>query len=417
MKRKLAGCRIHWACPIDPEIVPAVAPGEQHRGGKRWRGPGDSFTRRSDKLTSNVRGLGRDGGPPFTGRVSSRPAPRGAGRERTMRRYAYVLAVALVALAVPGCNVFSDFGNAECKANNNVGCATGGSPSEAACLDLPGQGFWECNLDIALGAPFPGLSPPAPGTCGVYFCAISSSDAVQQAAAVAGVSTTDPRLTCIPLGTNIVSVGLNQSAVSAMINAPGAPCVGGACNPCDDGQGGTLQSVGENCGGTSMCCQGLTCVGAGASTIGVCQGTPQCAQVPQDPVEECKQACDKANRGLHCQLPEGQPELHEQLQPGIWDVPQELRKPMIDIQMTSTFAPADGSPSRVVTIRISDLREDPDGLWSVAVDETGFKSENHVRIKGADWLNAVEGAAAFLRALVGGRVKDDGGTMTPSLLP
>jgi hypothetical protein len=38
-----------------------------------------------------------------------------------------------------------------------------------------------------------------------------------------------------------------------------------------------------------------------------------------------------------------------------------------------------------------------DGLWSVAVDETGFESENHVRIKGADWLNAIEGAAVFLR--------------------
>jgi hypothetical protein len=38
-----------------------------------------------------------------------------------------------------------------------------------------------------------------------------------------------------------------------------------------------LQSVGENCGGTSTCCQGLTCVGAGASTMGVCQGTPQCS--------------------------------------------------------------------------------------------------------------------------------------------
>lgn len=90
---------------------------------------------------------------------------------------------------------------------------------------------------------------------------------------------------------------------------------------------------------------------------------------------------------------------------------------MINIEMTSTFAPAGGSATRTISIRISDLRKDPDDLWSVAVDVTGFSSDDHVRIKGADWLNAVEGAAHFLRALVGGLVEDDGGTLTPNLLP
>ena len=40
-----------------------------------------------------------------------------------------------------------------------------------------------------------------------------------------------------------------------------------------------------------------------------------------------------------------------------------------------------------------------------------------MRLKGADWLNAIEGATGFLRALAGGKVKDDGGTITPPLLP
>lgn len=87
------------------------------------------------------------------------------------------------------------------------------------------------------------------------------------------------------------------------------------------------------------------------------------------------------------------------------------------IEMIHTFTPSDGSAPRTITIRISDLREEPDGLWSVAVDVLGFKTDDHVRLKGADWLNAIEGAAGFIRALAGGKVKDDGGTITPPLLP
>lgn len=90
---------------------------------------------------------------------------------------------------------------------------------------------------------------------------------------------------------------------------------------------------------------------------------------------------------------------------------------MILIEMTSVFTPADGSASRTITIRVSDLQQDPDDLWSVAVDVIGFKTDDHVRIKGADWLNAIEGAAGFIRQLAGGKVKDYGGTISPLLLP
>jgi hypothetical protein len=90
---------------------------------------------------------------------------------------------------------------------------------------------------------------------------------------------------------------------------------------------------------------------------------------------------------------------------------------MINLEVVSTFAPSDGSAPRTVTIRISDMQHDADGLWSVAVDVIGFKTDDHVRIRGADWLNAIEGAAHFIRGLAGGKVKDDGGTMSPILLP
>jgi hypothetical protein len=87
------------------------------------------------------------------------------------------------------------------------------------------------------------------------------------------------------------------------------------------------------------------------------------------------------------------------------------------IEMISTFTPSDGSAPRTITIRISDLREEPDGLWSVAVEVLGFKTDDHVRLKGADWLNAIEGATGFIRTLAGGKVREYGGTITPLLLP
>ena len=90
---------------------------------------------------------------------------------------------------------------------------------------------------------------------------------------------------------------------------------------------------------------------------------------------------------------------------------------MIDIEIISKLEPTDGSAPRTITIRISDLRQEPNDVWSVAVDVLGFKTVDHTRAYGADWLNAVEGAAGLIRALAGGKVKDYGGTITPALLP
>lgn len=87
------------------------------------------------------------------------------------------------------------------------------------------------------------------------------------------------------------------------------------------------------------------------------------------------------------------------------------------VEIVSTFAPSDGGTPRTITIRMSDLRQEPNELWSVAVDVLGFKTDDHTRAYGADWLNAIEGAAGLIRALAGGKVKDYGGTITPLLLP
>ncbi len=89
---------------------------------------------------------------------------------------------------------------------------------------------------------------------------------------------------------------------------------------------------------------------------------------------------------------------------------------MINIEMISTLTLPDGS-QRTITITIHDLRQDSEDVWSVAVDVLGFKTDDHTRAYGVDWLNAVEGATILLRELAGGKVKDYGGTITPPILP
>ena len=90
---------------------------------------------------------------------------------------------------------------------------------------------------------------------------------------------------------------------------------------------------------------------------------------------------------------------------------------MINVEMESILDLADGSPPRPITIKIHDLRQEPNDLWSVAVDVVGFKTDDHTRAYGQDWLNALEGATLLVRELAGGKVKDYGATITPALLP
>ncbi len=89
---------------------------------------------------------------------------------------------------------------------------------------------------------------------------------------------------------------------------------------------------------------------------------------------------------------------------------------MINVDNVSTLTMPDGS-QRTITIRIHDLKQDSEELWSVAVDIEGFETNDHVRIKGCDWLNAIEGATLFIRGLAGGKVQDCCGTIVPNIVP
>ncbi|WP_437956316.1 hypothetical protein WME76_33435 [Sorangium sp. So ce119] len=89
------------------------------------------------------------------------------------------------------------------------------------------------------------------------------------------------------------------------------------------------------------------------------------------------------------------------------------------LELTTTFTPADGSSPRTITLRISDVRPDPEGFtWSIAVDVLGFEYDDSVRLKQVDWAAAIEDAGRFIKRMVADKVElAGGGTLDPPILP
>lgn len=87
-------------------------------------------------------------------------------------------------------------------------------------------------------------------------------------------------------------------------------------------------------------------------------------------------------------------------------------------ELKAQFHPADGSTPRAITLRISDVREDKPGEWSVAVDVLGFHFDDSVRIPAADWTEAIEHAARFVAQMVNNKIETEGGgTLDPPIHP
>lgn len=88
-------------------------------------------------------------------------------------------------------------------------------------------------------------------------------------------------------------------------------------------------------------------------------------------------------------------------------------------ELTTLFTPADGSEPRIITLRISDVRRDLDGItWSIAVDVLGFKHDDSVRLKQVDWAHAIQDAARFVVRMVADKVElAGGGTLDPPIYP
>ena len=86
-------------------------------------------------------------------------------------------------------------------------------------------------------------------------------------------------------------------------------------------------------------------------------------------------------------------------------------------ELITTFVPADGSAPQTITLRIYDLRPDPDGVtWSIAVDVLGFKHDDRVRLKQVDWAHAIQDAGRFVARMVTDKVElAGGGTLDPPI--
>jgi hypothetical protein len=87
-------------------------------------------------------------------------------------------------------------------------------------------------------------------------------------------------------------------------------------------------------------------------------------------------------------------------------------------ELKAQFTPADGSPARPITLRISDVRESKPGEWSAAVDVLGFHFNDSVLIPAADWAEAIELAARFVAQMVNDKIETEGGgTLDPPIHP
>lgn len=88
-------------------------------------------------------------------------------------------------------------------------------------------------------------------------------------------------------------------------------------------------------------------------------------------------------------------------------------------ELQTIFTPTDGTPPRTITLRISDVRPDPDGAtWSIAVDVLGFEYDDSVRLKQVDWAQAIVNAGQFVARMVNDKVENaGGGTLDPPICP
>jgi hypothetical protein len=109
-----------------------------------------------------------------------------------MQGYVYLVAVALVALAAPGCGLIR-IGQDACDHTPGL-CGPGGSSSGMAACLASGTSFWECNVvDGPNTVPIP-VSHNHLGMCGSFYCASSLADAQNQSGAAG-----DPSLACFPV--------------------------------------------------------------------------------------------------------------------------------------------------------------------------------------------------------------------------
>jgi hypothetical protein len=89
------------------------------------------------------------------------------------------------------------------------------------------------------------------------------------------------------------------------------------------------------------------------------------------------------------------------------------------LELTTIFAPADGSSSRTITLRIGDVRPDPGGhSWSAAIEVLGFEHDDRLRVRQVDWTNAIKDGVNMIAKRVADQVElAGGGTLDPPIHP
>jgi hypothetical protein len=89
------------------------------------------------------------------------------------------------------------------------------------------------------------------------------------------------------------------------------------------------------------------------------------------------------------------------------------------LETKTVFSPADGSAPRTVTLRLGDVRQDPDGAtWSIAVDILGLDDDESVRLKQVDWAQAIVDGGQFIARRVNDKIAAaGGGTLDPPIHP
>jgi hypothetical protein len=197
----------------------------------------------------------------------------------------------LFAVAMPGC----DLGPGVCGLwNNNPDACPAGAQTQTCPILMNVTGtvtVWDCNIPPQYCNGAPGQNDGALPSCGCVICQTSEQaalEAAQQILAMQSVSVdpSGPPLQCRgPIAT--LSTAYDTGPLFTVGEC--TQVTQATCTPCDDGQGGTLQSVGQYCNtgvgmapvpGGVQCCAGLTCSSTD-NLSGTCQGTLQpCPQPP-----------------------------------------------------------------------------------------------------------------------------------------
>jgi hypothetical protein len=196
--------------------------------------------------------------------------------------------IATIATMTTGCSANCTPGDASlCGLFCPQNCPAGGQTQTCPVLvNVTGTvTVWECNIPPQYCNGAPGQNDGPLVGCSCVICQTSEQAALGDAQQILAMQS----LSVDPSGPPLQCRGPLATLNTAYDTGPlftVAECTQvtqATCRPCDDGQGGTLQSVGQYCNtgegmapvpGGYVCCAGLTCTSTD-TLAGTCQGTLQ----------------------------------------------------------------------------------------------------------------------------------------------